>query len=416
MNDILLLTVIIALVFGAIGVSTPLITLYLESLGAGYGRIALIMASTALVGLVASYVWGRASDALGRRKPLIAAGLAALAVAYFTLSQVASPTLAWLVRLGEAAGGAAYSTASLALMGDLLYAGWPARPAHGCLSGDRLAGLCLRSAGWWSPGRCLLARVPLICAPCSTWQPPSWRWSFTKSPRPRGAPARQPDRSSPAAAVQAGQPSGPAAPGAWERLLSRIFHPELPVLFLAGVFLFMAAWNAQASMWPNYLASFGYSKTAISSLWGLAGLVEAPSMWLAGQWSDVVGRVTLLAAGGFGAAVVILAYTLVGRFLPPLIGVQVVRGLVFGTYTANSMTFAVETGDDRSRGRNSGVFNMVGSAGQLAGLLMGGNLVQAAGFNLMYVTCACAVALSGVCFLALRRRDRRLSQEVLPSA
>ena len=120
MDNILLLTLIIILVFGAIGIGSPLMTLYLESLGANYSRIALILATTASVSLVTSYAWGRLSDALGRRKPLIAAGLAGLALAYFLLSQVVSADWAWLVRLGEAASNAAYSTTSLALMGDLL--------------------------------------------------------------------------------------------------------------------------------------------------------------------------------------------------------------------------------------------------------------------------------------------------------
>jgi len=75
LDDVVLLTLIIALVFGAIGVSSPLMTLYLQSLGANCAQIALIMASTAGLGLACSYAWGRISDTLGRRKPLIAAGL-----------------------------------------------------------------------------------------------------------------------------------------------------------------------------------------------------------------------------------------------------------------------------------------------------------------------------------------------------
>ena len=120
MNNIALLTIIIALVYAAIGLSTPLVTLYLQSLGADYSRIAIILATTAAVALVSSYFWGRASDALGRRKPLIVGGLAGVAVAYFLLSQVTGFDGAWAVRLGEAAAMAAYSTTSLALMGDLL--------------------------------------------------------------------------------------------------------------------------------------------------------------------------------------------------------------------------------------------------------------------------------------------------------
>ena len=90
-DDIQLLTIIIALVFGAIGVSMPLLTLYLQSLGADYAHIALILATTAAVGLGSSYLWGRVTDALGRRKPLIAAGLAVTGVAYLLLSRVTTP-------------------------------------------------------------------------------------------------------------------------------------------------------------------------------------------------------------------------------------------------------------------------------------------------------------------------------------
>ena len=63
MNNIALLTIIIALVYAAIGLSTPLVTLYLQSLGADYSRIAIILATTAAVALVSSYLWGRVSDA-----------------------------------------------------------------------------------------------------------------------------------------------------------------------------------------------------------------------------------------------------------------------------------------------------------------------------------------------------------------
>ncbi len=37
---------------------------------------------------------------------------------------------------------------------------------------------------------------------------------------------------------------------------------------------------ASTSMWPNYMATFGYSKTAISSLWSLAAFIELPAMYI----------------------------------------------------------------------------------------------------------------------------------------
>ncbi len=54
MDSILLLTIIIALVFAATGMSSPLITLYLEGLGGDYQHISLIMATAAAMALVSN--------------------------------------------------------------------------------------------------------------------------------------------------------------------------------------------------------------------------------------------------------------------------------------------------------------------------------------------------------------------------
>ena len=51
---------------------------------------------------------------------MIVIGLLGAAVAYALLSIINAPGVAWAVRLWEAAALAAYGTASLALMGDLL--------------------------------------------------------------------------------------------------------------------------------------------------------------------------------------------------------------------------------------------------------------------------------------------------------
>lgn len=404
MDNILLLTLIIILVFGAIGIGSPLMTLYLESLGANYSRIALILATTASVSLVTSYAWGRLSDALGRRKPLIAAGLAGLALAYFLLSQVVSADWAWLVRLGEAASNAAYSTTSLALMGDLLatrdrrgqrmgvYRGLGSLAfAVGALLGGRLADhFSLRLTLQVCASLYLAAAAVALIL----------RESRSATVR-RSAP-RIEAVSAPASAGLGGRRS---AFGWKDRAAGwRGWRPGLPLFFLAGVFLWTMTWYGQASMWPNHMAALGYAKTEISSLWGLAALIEAPAMRFAGQWSDVVGRGALLAVGGFTATLVLCGYVALSQILPALVGVQVLRGVAFGSYTANAMTFAVEWGDETTRGRNSGLLSTVSGAGQLAGLLLGGTLAQAGGFRMMFGVFAATAAAAGACFLALRAR------------
>lgn len=383
MNSIVLLTIIIALVYAAIGLASPLMTLYLQALGADYGRIAVILATTAAVSLLSSAAWGRASDALGRRKPFVAVGLAGAALAYFLLSRVLSFEAAWGVRLFEAALVAAYATASLALMGDLLadrggrgrsmgaYRGIGSLAfALGALIGGRLADATtlripfLLAAGLYALAALIaLALHDVAAAPAES------------------AGSRHPAR---------------------RRLSFALPRPGLPWLFLLGAFLWQMTWNGQASMWPNYMASLGYAKTAISSLWGLAGLIEAPAMLWSGQLSDVVGRAALLAAGGIGASLVMLGYLLLAATLSTLLIVQVVRGFTFGSYTANAMTFAVEAGDERTRGANSGLLNTASAAGQLVGLYLGGTLAQLRGFQFMWTAFAVTAALSAVCFLALQ--------------
>jgi MFS family permease len=400
LNSIVLLTVIIALVYAAVGIAMPLLTLYLQSLGADYARIALILATTAAVSLVSSALWGRLSDALGRRKPLVAGGLAGGAIAYFLLSQALSFEMAWGVRLFEAALLSAYATTSLAFMGDLL----ASRGGRGRRMGlYRGIGSFAFAIGAMIGGRLADAatlRVPFIVA--AALYALAALIALTLHEAPRAAASDTTPARVPSSIVH--RPSSVHRPSAIFHRPSSIFRSALPLPFLAGVFLWQMTWNGQASMWPNYMASLGYAKTAISSLWGLAGLVEAPAMLLSGQLSDLVGRAALLAVGGFGAGLVMLGYLLFSGALATLIIVQIVRGVTFGSYTANAMTFAVESGDERTRGTNSGLLNSVSGAGQLVGLYLGGTLVQLQGFQFMWTTFAVTAALSAICFLVLRRR------------
>ena len=160
---------------------------------------------------------------------------------------------------------------------------------------------------------------------------------------------------------------------------------------------------ASSTMWPNYMASLGYSKTAIGSLWSLAAFFEMPAMVVLGGLSDVMGRTIMLVAGGFSIALVQVGYILFAQSLPILLGIQVVRGLGLGSYTSAAMTYAAEHGTQENRGGNSGLFFATSSAGQLAGTLLGGTMAQAFGFTALYLTCAALATIAGICFLAMRR-------------
>ncbi len=398
MKNFRLLTLVGATVYIAIGISSPLISLYLQSLGANYAQISLILTSYVATLLLGNYVWGRVSDWLGRRKPLLIGGLLGVSVAYALLSQVPTANAAWLARLLEGASMAAYTTLSLAVMGDSLEAIEALRQSSNEKSGQkgRLMGI-YRGLGSlaFSFGALIGGRLADTYSLSLTFKVCATLYAVAGI-----------------FAIALIEPRIQTTPFAREQALAPRPQPkpvrranQLPYLFLGGVVLWTAAHSASTSMWPNYMAQLGYNKTAISSLWGLAAFIEMPAMYIAGTLSDVTGRAVMLAAGGFGIALVNLGYILVATYLPALLGVQVIRGFGFGSYTTSAMTFTAETGGQQARGSNSGLFFTAGSAGQLLGMLLGGNVVQALGFHAMFAICVALALSSASCFLLLRYRS-----------
>ncbi len=387
MHNFRLLTIVGALFMAAVGLSSPLITIYLETLGADYAHISFILGSFVSVMIVSNFAWGRLADRLGRRKPLLVLGLAGMSTAYFLLSRAPTANAAWSARLLEGIAVAAYTTVSLTLMGDIL--------EHEARKGRRMGlyrglGSLAFSIGALVGGRIADAfSLPLVFTVCAGVYLTALLVALTLQ-----------------------EPQAPALETSVGTVASRSPTPDvkpkrsLPILFLAGVLLWMAAHAASSSMWPNYMTTLGYSKTLISSLWGLAAFIEMPAMYLAGALSDVMGRAIMLAAGGFAISLVQVGYILVASVLPALFMVQLVRGFGFGSYTSTAMTFTAEQGGQRSRGGNSGLFYMVGSIGQLLGMFFGGQLAQYFGFTTLYTACAVLALGSGICFLALRRRSR----------
>jgi MFS family permease len=379
MNNYRILTLVNLFSFVAVGVSSPLLTIYLQSLGADYALISIILTSTILVMLASNVAWGWLADRLRRRKLLYIAALATVAVAYLWLSVANNVMMAWPARLLDGLGMAGVATLGLTLMGDTLDASAQRGRSMGLFRG--LGSLAFASGAFFGGRLADMVGLTYVYLVCSAFFLAAALAALLLHE------VRMPAIASPSDAAPAGRrPLG------------------LPLLFLTGVALWTMAHVASTSMWPNYMTANGYSMTTISSLWSLAALIEMPAMWLSGALSDVVGRAAVLAAGGFFIALVQIGYLLLVASLPALLGVQVVRGFGFGSYTSAAMTFASETGGKAQRGSNSGLFNTAGSAGQLAGSLTGGMLVQVAGFDTLFLVCAGLAVGSGVCFLLLRRR------------
>jgi MFS family permease len=385
-----LLTLIFGLMYVTIGVGSPLMTLYLEELGASYQLISLIMTSVAATALFSNYYWGRLSDRLQRRKPFLIGGLLVMVFTYTALSRVPNAFWAWPILVLNGAALAAYATPSLALVGDLL----ANSPNRGRSMGIYRGVASLTFAGGALVGGRIAdaTSIATALALCAGFYVLALLVTFTLQETK---------------AIQ-------KRSGEDEKLKEPIPAGErVPALFLAGVVLWMAGFGAAISMWPNYMASLGYSKTAISSLWAWAALWEVPGMVLVGHLSDLFGRVPLLTAGSLGIGLVLSGYMIFSAFLPGLIGVQFIRGFAYASYTATAMTFATEWGSDRSRGHNSGIYNSATGGGQLIGTFMGGTLAQLFGFTALFAICVVVQLISAACFWRLRSVARRRVESVV---
>lgn len=392
MSNLLLLTGIIGLVYLAIGFSSPLITLYLKDLGASYQQIALILTSFSATALVSNYAWGWVTDRIGRRKPILIFGLLGLGAAYWNLSRVPDANIAWGVRVLEGMATAAYITPSLALMGDLLAGTGQRGRRMGYYRGS--ASMMFAVGAFFGGSIADASSIRTVLTVCAgIYLLAALATLFVREVAPvKPSPAPE----------KADEPAPVAAP---ER--------PLPVLFLLGAMLWTAAHGAGASMWPNYMDSLGYAKTEITRLWGLAALVEFPSMAVAGAASDVIGRAPLLFAGGAFATIVHIGYVTLAGLLPALLAIQIFRGFAFGSFTTTGMTFASEWGSQQRRGRTSGVYNMANGLGGLLGTLLGGTIVQLFGFGSLYTVCALFAAGSAIAFLLLRRQQKKEKEAAL---
>ncbi|MBN1876684.1 MAG: MFS transporter, partial [Anaerolineae bacterium] len=115
MKNLILMTAISFALFMARGITGPINSLYVESLGANYTIIGILGTVTSLTAILSSYLWGWIADRLERRKILLLIGLLILAICFALLSLAPSFHYLFPINILSAIAQAAYSVASLAL-------------------------------------------------------------------------------------------------------------------------------------------------------------------------------------------------------------------------------------------------------------------------------------------------------------
>jgi MFS family permease len=432
MTDYTLMTIIAFILFMSRGITGPVNSLYVASLGASYVAIGLLGTITSLTMITFSYVWGRASDHVGQRKVFLVLGLAALAVSDGLIAMAPSYVYLFPLRILGAMAQAAYATSSLALMGDLLERGGEERGQStrgrrmGTFRGLSSLGFGLMAFLSGSIADWLSLRVPFGLAAFFLLV------AFVLSLRvnePSSGLTSELTMDTGLAFLRALLRSawlGLRSAVVW--LLDVVRRPakkkhrvgldvvpvpqaenveRLPLApLLLSAFLWSLVTGAVYAVWANYMVSeLGYSQAAMSRLWALASTTEFPLMILAGWLSDRIGRLPMLSLGFLAWTLVFVGYVLVPG-MPWIVFVQLTRGFAYSAFTATAMTYATEVRARAQRGRVSGMYSSAGGIGSILGSSMGGVLTQLTDFRTMIATNA-ALIFGGAVYLAavaVRRR------------
>ena len=423
-RNIVLMTTVAVLYFMSRGVIVPISSLYAESLGASYASIGLLGTVSALTMIGFSVLWGRASDRVGRRKPILVPGLAVLGVGCGLASLVSGYRMLFPIYIFAAIAQAAYDSTSRAFMGDLF-------EQRGGSQGRRMGtfrGLCSLGFGvlaffsgaiaeWLAmPASYLIAAALLGLAFVLASQVVEPRGQLVDD-KPERCLSVRPECAVQAEGVTPGSSTDrmvfPRLAGSVSRLLISERQARLPLLpLLVSMFLWSLVTGAVYAVWANYMVGeLSYTPGQMTRLWALASLSELPLMILTGWLSDRIGRLPMLSLGFLAWTLVFVGYITVPQ-MPWIIVVQLIRGFAYSAFTATALIYAAEVREKSQRGQVSGLYASAGGVGSILGAALGGGLTELAGFRVMIAVCAALIFCGAVYLAVMARRVQPSAVEV----
>jgi MFS family permease len=116
---------------------------------------------------------------------------------------------------------------------------------------------------------------------------------------------------------------------------------------------------------------------------GLVVLSGAIASFIAGKYSDKIGRKPFLIIGGYSSAIIVFSYTLISS-LWQLYLIQILNGLVAAIFETSEHAFLGDITRKNERGSEMGKYRALIGITEAFAIFIGGIFANAFGFKLMF--------------------------------
>lgn len=356
------------LFFAARGAYLPLIPLYVEEVAGSYYLVGLATMISSITLAASQYVWGVISDFVGRRGVALT-GLCLLSLTLALMPLATQPLHLMALRALEGTASAAVYTSVPAAVGD-------AAAAVGVGLGSAISFTRMLGSAGFATSAVFSSRI---------------RMSYDAA---LVSAALLCALSLPMAVAIGGRRASASKPS----LTGARRHLPLLAASAAWSAIFMAV----TSLWPNYMASLGYSFSDVYMYWAVAAYGEALFMPLCGLMMDRGLIREALATSSAALALTYLMYIHVPS-RPGLLAAQTLRSVAYAFFEVSTLTYATKAADRAHRGGLVGLRNTAVSLGWILGSLYGGVAAEALGLRGMVESCV--LLLSIPVALTLRVRE-----------
>lgn len=369
-----------------IGIVSPTLSLFAQSLGASLSLVGILAATMGLARFGSSLFIGTFSDRRGR-KSILMAGMALMALAALLYSVVTVPYGLLGINVLFGVGFTATLTIALAYLADvtsarersLVFGLITTAMGLGFALGSLVGGRVAASSGY--PSAYMVALVGAIVAFGLAW---------------RGVP----DQPRPTRLVGPGMPS-------WERQLGIMLANPVILAACVGTILSNLVFNGLiVTFVPIYANGLGIGQALIGSLFATRALASTFARLPAGALGTIFPGYRVMLAALIGSAIVAFALPQSGN-ATVLMLLLMVEGVAYGLYLTSGQTTVAEHADPSSRGAALGMYMAAASVGDSVAPFFLGIVADRLGIiTVFYVVSGLAVV--GVIVMARILMGRRV--------